>query len=150
MGLKFCPHCSNYMNMFIDTSSDIKYKCRACGFEQSATTAESAAAASDAALSKATKSAAAAVSDECEACILDLTVREKGTGGKVIMQIDKYTLNDPTLPHETSGAIKCPNDKCSSNKGETTPDVIYIKYDSVNLQYIYVCTRCDFKWKSSE
>lgn len=150
MVLRFCPYCSNYMNMFIDTSSDIKYKCRACGFEQSAAAAEIESAASDAALSKATKSGTAPTFDECEACILDLTVREKGAGSKIILQIDKYTLNDPTLPHETSGAIKCPNDKCPSNKGETTPDIIYIKYDSVNLRYIYICTRCDIRWKSSE
>tara|TARA_B110001450_G_C17662238_1_gene497783 strand:+ start:3311 stop:3700 length:390 start_codon:yes stop_codon:yes gene_type:complete len=50
--------------------------------------------------------------------------------------INKYTHNDPTLP-KTIG-IKCPNIKCPSK----SPEIIYINYDEVNMNYIYMCLDC--------
>jgi DNA-directed RNA polymerase subunit M/transcription elongation factor TFIIS len=61
--------------------------------------------------------------------------------------INEFTLNDPTLPHDTS--IKCPNEACKSNTSDTPSDVIYIKYDPENLKYVYICTHCRTQWKSA-
>jgi len=53
------------------------------------------------------------------------------------------------LPHIRKN-ITCPNVGCDSNKGGKDPDVIYIKYDAVNLLYLYICDICGEKWHSRE
>ena len=89
--------------------------------------------------------------------------------------INEYTKHDPTLPRIST--INCPNPACESNTveeltGETgeganemvggaveegsssemakKPEIIYIRYDDVNMKYIYLCTYCDTKWKTNE
>ena len=50
---------------------------------------------------------------------------------------------DPTLPRLYN--IQCPNDECKTENG-----VIYIRYDSDNLKYLYICVDCDTKWKTDD
>jgi len=72
---------------------------------------------------------------------------------KIDLFVNRYTKLDPTLPR--TNAIKCPNEKCSSNnddseKGEKKQnEVLYIRYDDTNMKYIYVCCNCDFTWKTN-
>ena len=72
---------------------------------------------------------------------------------KIDLFINKYTKLDPTLPRTSS--IKCPNEKCSSNiesddsNKKTEREVLYIRYDDINMKYIYVCCNCDFTWKTN-
>lgn len=81
--------------------------------------------------------------------------------------INEYTKLDYTLPRITT--IKCPNDKCPSNKEQSTKDsdessksteeslsetseereVLYIRYDDINMKYIYMCTKCDTVWNTN-
>jgi hypothetical protein len=65
-------------------------------------------------------------------------------GYKVLL--NEFTRLDPTLPHVSN--IKCPNDECGSNTGAADRDVIYMKYDAVNLKYLYICNVCEQHWKS--
>ncbi len=60
--------------------------------------------------------------------------------------INKYTKYDPTLPRLNT--IRCPNDKCSTNTGNESREVVYIRYDNSNMKYVYLCCKCDFKWKT--
>lgn len=62
--------------------------------------------------------------------------------------INEFTKYDPTIPHLTT--IKCPNESCSCNKIENPDpqDVLYIRYDDENMNYMYMCCLCDFKWKA--
>ena len=62
--------------------------------------------------------------------------------------INEYTKFDPTLPRINT--IKCPNNECASNKDESeeSREVIYIRYDDINMKYIYLCTHCDKMWKT--
>lgn len=144
--MKFCQQCSNYMYMSIEIM-EIKYKCKACGFEQTASAAEADAAAAGAALAKATKKEVATDDSGLgEACVLDTTIRQRA--GQVPITIDKYTLSDPTLPHDTSGSIKCPNAECTSNTGKSTADVIYIKTNPRDLTFDYICQRCTTRWRT--
>jgi len=53
----------------------------------------------------------------------------------------KYLKNDPTLPRVSN--IKCTNNLCTATKNE----VIYIKYDNVNMKYLYYCCHCDHFWR---
>ncbi len=59
--------------------------------------------------------------------------------------INQYTKLDPTLPRINK--IKCPNDDCSTNTSGEEREIIYIRYDDVNMKYIYLCSSCDTVWK---
>jgi len=72
--------------------------------------------------------------------------------------INKYTKLDPTLPRITT--IDCPNVKCITNPSshgsdvkvdEDIPkkDILYIRYDNVNMKYMYLCVHCDHVWDNS-
>jgi DNA-directed RNA polymerase subunit M/transcription elongation factor TFIIS len=62
--------------------------------------------------------------------------------------INKYTKLDPTLPRISK--ILCPNAECETNTHETPREIIYIRYDDVNMKYIYLCSTCDTTWKTDE
>jgi len=61
--------------------------------------------------------------------------------------INKYTKLDPTLPRVNN--ILCPNSECDTNKNkekEKDREIISIRYDDINLKYIYMCSTCDKVW----
>ena len=62
--------------------------------------------------------------------------------------INKYTKLDPTLPRINK--ILCPNVECSTNKDNTPREIIYIRYDDINMKYVYLCSTCDSVWKTEE
>lgn len=62
--------------------------------------------------------------------------------------INKYTKLDPTLPRIDN--ILCPNHTCVTNTGEKEREIIYIRYDDVNMKYVYLCSDCDTVWKVNE
>ena len=53
--------------------------------------------------------------------------------------INEYTKLDPTLPRVSN--IKCPNDNC-----EDETEVIYVRYDDINMKFVYICSECDTIW----
>ena len=59
--------------------------------------------------------------------------------------INEFTKHDPTLPRISN--IPCQNAKCVSHKEGENPEIIYIKYDEINLKFLYLCTKCDTSWK---
>lgn len=59
---------------------------------------------------------------------------------KYSQYINKNIKFDPTLPHVNN--IKC--NKCNPKEN----DVIYIKYDFINMKYLYFCCNCDTFWKA--
>jgi DNA-directed RNA polymerase subunit M/transcription elongation factor TFIIS len=77
--------------------------------------------------------------------IVETLVQERSSEGYKIL-LNEFTRQDPTLPHVKS--IKCPKQTCPSNGGGAERDVIYIKYDTVNLKYIYICNACGETWRS--
>ena len=78
--------------------------------------------------------------------ILEIDLQEKTSEGyKVIL--NEFTQFDPTLPHVSN--IICRNSNCRSRTSGVKPDVIYIKYDAVNMKYLYICTVCDAQWRST-
>ena len=61
--------------------------------------------------------------------------------------VNQYTHLDPTLPRVNN--MDCPNEKCPTNTGtEKNKEVIYIKYDSDNLKFVYLCCHCKQCWKN--
>jgi len=57
-----------------------------------------------------------------------------------------YLLDDPTLPHLTN--LKCINHNCPTNTSDEPSDVLFIKYNYLNLKYVYICTKCKASWKN--
>jgi hypothetical protein len=60
--------------------------------------------------------------------------------------INKYTKLDPTLPRINK--IACVNPSCDSNIGKAEREIIYIRYDDINIKYVYLCSVCDTTWKA--
>ena len=57
-----------------------------------------------------------------------------------------YISHDVTLPTITNNSnSKCQNDLCESED----INIKYIKYDEVNMKYIYICNHCGCKWKNN-
>ena len=54
-------------------------------------------------------------------------------------------IHDHTIPHVNN--IECPNESCES-KNNKKNDVMYIKYDIVNIKYLYHCVYCKTFWKN--
>jgi DNA-directed RNA polymerase subunit M/transcription elongation factor TFIIS len=77
--------------------------------------------------------------------VLEINLKEKTSEGYKIL-MNEFTKEDPTLPHVNT--IKCPNSGCDSNTNKKEKDVIYIKYDAVNMKFLYICNVCDTQWRS--
>jgi DNA-directed RNA polymerase subunit M/transcription elongation factor TFIIS len=59
--------------------------------------------------------------------------------------INKYTKLDPTLPR--TNKILCPYAECPTNTKNVAKEIIYIRYDDVNIKYVYLCSTCDHVWE---
>ncbi len=77
--------------------------------------------------------------------VLEIDLKEKTSEGYKIL-MNEFTKQDPTLPHVDT--IKCPNDGCETNTAGKAKDVIYLKYDAVNMKFLYICNVCDTQWRS--
>jgi len=118
--LKFCPVCDNYLYMQTDPEFQTLVRiCRACGHKDD---------------------------DQRGGLVMEMMVQERSAEGYKIL-LNEFTRRDPRLPHIRKN-IKCPNGGCDSNKGASDPDIIYIKYDNVNLLYLYICDICGEQWRS--
>jgi DNA-directed RNA polymerase subunit M/transcription elongation factor TFIIS len=62
--------------------------------------------------------------------------------------INKYTKLDPTLPRVNN--ILCPNPECRTNTDASEREIIYIRYDDLNMKYVYLCSTCDTVWKTED
>lgn len=123
--MKFCVNCDNmyYIGVDVDNPNKITYYCRNCKHKDETITEEG-------------------------LCVLNTQLRKGEQNFSHI--VNKYTKMDPTLPRIYN--MKCPNSDCITNKeGTDKPsEVIYLRYDDVNLKYVYVCVNCDIVWKTNE
>jgi len=120
--LRFCPVCENYLYTDVDAESlDLFRVCRKCGHKEK---------------------------DTKGGLVTEMMIQQQSAEGYKIL-LNEFTRKDPRLPHIRKN-ITCPNVSCDSNKGGKDPDVIYIKYDAVNLLYLYICDICSEKWHSRE
>jgi len=130
--MKFCKDCDNMLYLRLNNdSNNLIYYCRNCGNTYDET-------------------------DKSEICVLNTHVSQSSAFSQ---DINEYTKYDQTLPRTKN--IKCPNQSCKSNIGESTdqpPDppeqpnrneVIYLRYDDINLHYTYICAHCDTIWNTN-
>ena len=121
--MHFCTNCSNMYYIRIDSEDTNKliYYCRHCGNEDTQLNVD------NVSISK--------------------TQLKKGEQ-KFTHIVNKYTKLDPTLPRINK--ILCPNQDCDTNTHEKEREIIYIRYDTVNMKYIYLCSSCDTVWKATK
>ena len=121
--MKFCNDCNNmlYLTIHEQDANCLQFYCRNCGGIEEQVTAQS-------------------------ICISSLDMTENNSFNYVV---NKYTKLDPTLPRVSN--ILCPNDFCKTNTDSSVKkDVIYIRYDKLNLKFLYLCCNCDHVWKPSK
>ena len=142
--MHFCNVCSNmyYIRIDAENTNKLIYYCRNCGNEDNLLTNE------NTTVSK---------------------TQLKKSEQSFSHIINKYTKLDPTLPRVNN--VLCPNSECLTNrkhgkseddkkKSEETDDmvgggkepreILYIRYDDVNMKYVYLCSTCDTVWKTDE
>jgi DNA-directed RNA polymerase subunit M/transcription elongation factor TFIIS len=125
--MRFCPVCNYFL--YLSTGSDtskLMLQCRQCGFNEPMEPASSK-----------------------DALVLETTFQTTGSSsglGASGVTVNSYTLADPTLPHTQN--LKCPNDTCQSNTDQSLRDIIYIKTDSSQLKFQYICTVCKTQWRT--
>ena len=76
-----------------------------------------------------------------ENCCVSKTIF-KGREQKFSHIINEFTKLDPTLPRVTN--IKCPNENCADDG--TNKEIIYLRYDDVNMRYVYIWSACNNVW----
>ena len=118
--MHFCSVCSNMYYILIneEDTNKIVYYCRKCGNEDSTLTSQN-------------------------ICVSKTHLKKSEQSYQHI--INKYTKFDPTLPRINT--IPCPNQDCKTNTENKDREIIYIRYDEVNMKYVYLCTECDCVWK---
>lgn len=125
----FCSNCDNmyYLKINDKNKNKLLYYCRQCGNEDDSLVNN-------------------------EICVLKTKLKDNEQVYHHI--INEYTKEDPTIPRITN--IKCPNTDCPSNinsddenKDESVKrEVLYIRYDDLNMKYVYLCAICDKVWES--
>jgi DNA-directed RNA polymerase subunit M/transcription elongation factor TFIIS len=122
--MHFCSVCQNMYYISIQPSNVNKliYYCRNCGNQDSTIS------------------------------IKDITVSKvqlKKSEQEFSHIINEFTKEDPTLPRVSN--ILCPNADCLTNKTENeNREIIYIRYDDINMKYVYLCSTCDTVWKTED
>lgn len=62
--------------------------------------------------------------------------------------INQYTKLDPTLPRINN--VLCPNPDCNTNTNDEPREIIYIRYNELQMKYVYLCSTCDAVWKTED
>jgi len=126
--MNFCKNCNNLYYLKIDTNDDntesnkLIFYCRNCGDEESNLT-------------------------ENDICVSSIENRQNDDNYE--SYINEYTKMDPTLPRTNN--IKCPNNNCDTNKKEDNinREIIYVRYNNIDMKYVYMCSTCDTIWKTN-
>ena len=123
--MHFCTNCSNmyYIRLSEEDPNSIVYYCRNCGHENKNISLDS---------------------------VTISKTNFKHNKQKYNSIINKYTKMDPTLPRINT--IKCPNQTCPCNesKKENDREIIYLRYDDVNMNFVYMCSTCDTVWNTEQ
>ena len=122
--MKFCSTCDNmyYINVSETDVDKLEYYCRNCGNKDDA--------------------------NDIQGTMSVSKVQFVNDVTNMSHIINKYTKLDPSLPRIDH--IPCPTPECSTNTNDTKREIIYIRYDETNIKYVYLCTTCDYTWKTND
>ncbi len=121
--MHFCSKCSNmyYIRINSDNPNSLVYYCRNCGNEDKTLAIEN-------------------------VCVSKTQIKKNEQTFTYV--INKFTKLDPTLPRIST--VLCPNPDCETNTRDKEREIIYIRYDDINMKYVYLCSTCDTVWKTNE
>ena len=123
MDVHFCKGCENIMFIYSDKDNDNLYLgCKVCGEKEEYTGKK---------------------------CIYS---NEFKFDHSETINNNKYLSFDKTLPViEGNKNMKCPNEDCTSNEKDNTKpsNITYIKYNEIDMKYLYICKYCGQKWKNN-
>jgi DNA-directed RNA polymerase subunit M/transcription elongation factor TFIIS len=111
-----------YIRLSADDSNKLVYYCRNCGNEESELKVDE------------------------NICISKTQIKQDSQNFSHI--INEYTKLDPTLPRISN--ILCPNVNCPTNTEDIPKEIIVIRYDDINMKYVYLCSTCNHYWKINE
>ncbi len=114
--MNFCQICSNMLYIKIDENKDLIEYCKNCNFSKKS-------------------------EDTNSRIVIDSTYNNQDINYK--MHLNKFIKYDPTIPRVNN--IPCQNKSCTKQSSDDN-SIMIIKYDNVNLKYIYFCTYCDYFW----
>lgn len=119
--MRFCNKCDNMYYLKLEDESNngnLVYYCRNCGNED--------------------------IIDTDATVVMKTTVN--GKDDIYVNVVNKYTKFDNTIPRVKE--INCANASCASNENSSMKDILLIRYDEMNMKYVYLCGVCDYVWKS--
>ena len=118
--MKFCEFCENMLYITVTSEKDLLYYCKNCDHKV---------------IEK---------KENGSICVID--DKKVDDVAKYSQYNNKNIKYDPTLPHVSN--IKCVNPSCSK-PADVHNEVIYLKYDFINMKYIYYCCYCEHFWKAT-
>jgi hypothetical protein len=117
--IRFCTVCDNYLYLQVEGETQTLQRiCRNCGFKDT---------------------------EDQGGLVSEMHIEQRAAEGYTL--INEFTLKDKRLPH-LHNTMKCINAKCPSSLPGKESDIVYIKYDTENLRYIYMCYICEATWRS--
>ncbi len=121
--MHFCSKCQNmyYISISADDANKLIYYCRNCGHTDETLSVEN---------------------------VTVSKIQLKKSEQEFSHIINRYTKLDPTLPRVNK--ILCPNADCVTNVADVAREILYIRYDDLNMKYVYLCSSCDTVWKTEE
>jgi hypothetical protein len=117
--MRFCDICDNVYFIKVNDEKDMVYFCKSCGNEE------------------------VQKKENGSICIIDDNKVNNTT--KYAQYMNKFIKYDPTLPRVDN--IACPNLSCKKNKDQPN-EVIYLKYDQINMKFLYHCCHCETFWST--
>ena len=123
--MKFCAHCENMLYMSVikpenSLEQKLVYYCKNCDNQEIQNRGK------------------------LDASILVIDDNKLDDVTRYSHYLNKNLKYDPTLPRVNN--ILCANLECKKDPSEAN-EVIYMKYDHTNMQYLYYCCHCDHFWK---
>lgn len=121
--MQFCANCDNmyYLQLSDDDENKLIYYCRNCGNKDYMLNNEN-------------------------LCVSRTHISSSDKDCNNI--INEYIKLDPTLPRINN--INCPNIECKCNLDkEQKKDITYIRYDDINMKYLYYCNICSTQWNTT-
>lgn len=119
--MKFCHVCDNMMYLKLDGAERLQYHCKNCLYVTPASEADT------------------------KACVLGKNYVDDETAYRQF--VSPHLKHDPTLPRVNN--IRCPNEACT-RPADAPPLVIFVKYDPLNMRFLYHCCHCETFWKSGQ
>lgn len=119
--MKFCKNCDNMLYLIVESDGQdiLQYSCKYCGY----------------------------VEDITDGGIIVVSTNFSNDEKVIENYVNEYTKLDPSLPRVSH--IYCPNEACKTNHSDIKREIIYIRYDTENMKYLYLCCDCDHVWKAN-